>query len=171
MYRVELPAGPAHAKRMRVAQAMASLGDRNASRSDPIRCMCRGLHPLLKMTMPDQSALDCCLQCPAIHMFYYSNSFSVFRLCIFTYLPAGAGTPGQNGSAPLHSFLQTLTPVLARDPTIFVNAMAATCKLEETPSSLLGSGRALVTLKPPKVAFSLHGLSLMHDSTCEIMSG
>ncbi|KAK9833876.1 hypothetical protein WJX74_008569 [Apatococcus lobatus] len=60
-----------------------------------------------------------------------------------------SGMPGQSGSAPLHSFLQTLTPVLARDPTIFVNAMAATCKLEEAQSNLLGSGRVMVTLKSP----------------------
>ena len=102
---------------------------------------------LLKFNMADQSAaLDLLLAVPSHEL--------------FTCLSVRAGTPGQNGSAPLHSFLQTLTPVLARDPTIFVNAMAATCKLEETPSSLLGSGRALVTLKPPKVPISPQGLSL-----------
>ena len=74
---------------------------------------------------------------------------------------------GQSGSAPLHSFLQTLTPVLARDPTIFVNALAATCKLDETtPSSLLGSGRAVVTLKPPKVGSSFQQEQMPSQEDC-----
>ncbi|KAK9830284.1 hypothetical protein WJX72_010812 [[Myrmecia] bisecta] len=58
--------------------------------------------------------------------------------------PAGRGRPGGGGAMPVRSFLSSLAPVLLREPSVFVEAMSATCSLAET------GGRAVVILKPSK---------------------
>ena len=51
---------------------------------------------------------------------------------------------------PVRQFLSTISPVIAREPAVFVEAMANTCNVEEA-SGAMGSGRPIVLLKP-KVA-------------------
>ena len=60
-----------------------------------------------------------------------------------------AGSP--SSAMPVRSFLSTISPVIAREPAIFVEALANTCNVEEASGSL-GSGRPIVVLKP-KVFF------------------
>ncbi len=70
---------------------------------------------------------------------------------------------------PVRQFLSTISPVIAREPAVFVEAMANTCNVEEA-SGAMGSGRPIVLLKP-KVAISTpkHEISLcllqMHCQT------
>ena len=48
---------------------------------------------------------------------------------------------------PVRQFLSTISPVIAREPAVFVEAMANTCNVEEA-SGAMGSGRPIVLLKP-----------------------
>lgn len=48
---------------------------------------------------------------------------------------------------PVRQFLSTISPVIAREPSVFVEAMANTCNVEEA-SGAMGSGRPIVLLKP-----------------------
>lgn len=51
-------------------------------------------------------------------------------------------------SMPLRSFLALLAPVAARSPSVFVEAVRATCVLNEPTGGLLGAGRrAMITLR------------------------
>ncbi len=59
---------------------------------------------------------------------------------------------------PVRQFLSTISPVIAREPAVFVEAMANTCKVEEA-SGAMGSGRPIVLLKP-KVA-------TLYTQTCD----
>lgn len=54
---------------------------------------------------------------------------------------------------PVRQFLSTISPVIAREPAVFVEAMANTCNVEESRDAM-GTGRPIVLLKP-KVA-TLH---------------
>ncbi len=66
---------------------------------------------------------------------------------------------------PVRQFLSTISPVIAREPAVFVEAMANTCNVEEA-SGAMGSGRPIVLLKPkvaistPKHEISLHLLQV-----------
>jgi len=57
---------------------------------------------------------------------------------------------GSSAAMPVRQFLSTISPVIAREPAVFVEAMANTCNVEEA-SGAMGSGRPIVLLKP-KVA-------------------
>ena len=47
----------------------------------------------------------------------------------------------------VRSFLSTISPVIAREPAVFVEALANTCNVEEATGSM-GTGRPIVVLKP-----------------------
>lgn len=53
---------------------------------------------------------------------------------------------------PVRQFLSTISPVIAREPAVFVEAMANTCNVEESRDAM-GTGRPIVLLKP-----KVHGL-------------
>lgn len=53
----------------------------------------------------------------------------------------------QSASLPLRTFLSNMGPVAARDPKVFLEAVANTCKLE-APTGL--SSRQMVSLKKPQ---------------------
>lgn len=48
---------------------------------------------------------------------------------------------------PVRQFLSTISPVIAREPAVFVEAMANTCNVEESRDAI-GTGRPIVLLKP-----------------------
>ena len=48
---------------------------------------------------------------------------------------------------PVRQFLSTISPVIAREPSVFVEAFTSTCSVEEA-SGALGSGRPIILLKP-----------------------
>ncbi|DBB00800.1 TPA: hypothetical protein ACH3X1_000730 [Trebouxia sp. C0004] len=54
---------------------------------------------------------------------------------------------GSSAAMPVRQFLSTISPVIAREPAVFVEAMANTCNVEEA-SGAMGSGRPIVLLKP-----------------------
>lgn len=82
---------------------------------------------------------------------------------------------------PVRAFLSTISPVIAREPSVFVDALANTCNVEEA-SGALSSGRPIVVLKP-KVSYlhtvivhlvwctSQHILSTCIDTTYQDHSG
>lgn len=55
-----------------------------------------------------------------------------------------------SGAMPLKSFLTAVAPILAREPRVCLEAIKATCTLQEG-SFDRGSGRIMVMLKKPKV--------------------
>ena len=61
-----------------------------------------------------------------------------------------AGAPA---TMPVRHFLNTIAPVIAREPGVFVDAMANTCNVEEA-SGALGSNRAVILLKPKVTIFT-----------------
>lgn len=54
----------------------------------------------------------------------------------------------------VRSFLSTISPVIAREPAVFVEALANTCNVEEASGSM-GTGRPIVVLKPKVCLCSL----------------
>ncbi len=57
------------------------------------------------------------------------------------------GAAPEAGALPLKAFLSSLAPIIAREPRVCVEAIKATCALQEGG----GSGRGMVVLKKPKV--------------------
>jgi hypothetical protein len=64
-------------------------------------------------------------------------------------LPAMLCCAGREADASmqLRTFLSMLAPVAAREPSVFVEAVRATCTLSEGPSGMLAGRRALISLK------------------------
>ena len=59
-----------------------------------------------------------------------------------------AACAGDNSSAMLvRQFLGAIAPVIAREPIVFVEALANTCSVEESRDAV-GSGRPIILLKP-----------------------
>ncbi|KAL0033594.1 hypothetical protein WJX79_006288 [Trebouxia sp. C0005] len=54
---------------------------------------------------------------------------------------------GSSAAMPVRQFLSTISPVIAREPAVFVEAMANTCNVEESRDAM-GTGRPIVLLKP-----------------------
>lgn len=75
---------------------------------------------------------------------------------------------------PVRSFLSTISPVIAREPAVFVEALANTCNVEEASGSM-GSGRPIVVLKPKVQLFAFHTVALVQHvcqncSDCRVVT-
>ena len=71
-------------------------------------------------------------------------SFKAAKAACLTLLPRAGGS---SSAMPVRQFLSTISPVIAREPAVFVEAMANTCNVEESRDAI-GTGRPIVLLKP-----------------------
>lgn len=63
--------------------------------------------------------------------------------------PPHPPSPGRepDASMQLRTFLSVLAPVAAREPSVFVEAVRATCSLSEAPSGMVAGRRAMIALR------------------------
>ena len=58
-------------------------------------------------------------------------------------------------SIPVHHFLRSMAPIIARNPDVFLEAVRATCSIEDTTSPGGVGSRVLVVLKKGKVGLAI----------------
>ena len=72
-------------------------------------------------------------------------------------------------SIPLHHFLRSMAPIIARNPDVFLEAVRATCSIEEITAP--GASRVLVVLKKGKVGLAVTMSCGLLVSTDQVQCG
>ena len=86
---------------------------------------------------------------------------------LYTASSLAAGTT----SIPVHHFLRSMAPIIARNPDVFLEAVRATCSIEDTTSPGGVGSRVLVVLKKGKVGQAVTtfcGLLVASQTRCGV---